>query len=116
MKITVSTRGYDKAAGDMAKAAAEVKVKAGRIITKTAYDIAGDAKRLAPVDTGHLKSSISTDVSGDRLSAEIGPTADYGHYVEEGTSRMAGQPYLRPATDRRLPAMHKAFDRLAGDL
>lgn len=27
----------------------------------------------------------------------VGPTADYGGYVEHGTSRMAAQPYMAPA-------------------
>ncbi len=30
---------------------------------------------------------------------ELGATADYALYVEFGTSRMAAQPFLRPALD-----------------
>jgi hypothetical protein len=54
-----------------------------------------------PVDTGNLKSSESVDVDGLRF--EAGPTADYGEYVELGTSRMAAEPYAGPAFDQELP-------------
>jgi hypothetical protein len=53
-----------------------------------------------PVDTGNLKSSESVDVAGLRF--EAGPTADYGEYVELGTSRMAAEPYAGPAFDQEL--------------
>lgn len=57
-----------------------------------------DAKILAPVDTGNLRNSIGSDIDG--LTGEVGPTANYGEYVEDGTSRMAPQPFMGPATDR----------------
>lgn len=92
---------------DLSTAATSSPEKVARAIAKTAHDIEADAKALAPVDTGNLKNSISTDVNG--MSAEVGPTAEYGRYVEEGTSRNGPQPYLRPAFDRRLPALLHAI-------
>lgn len=62
-----------------------------------------NAKRAVPVDTGDLKDSIVVQVeTGDRPVLQVGVDSDihavdYGRYVEEGTSRMAAQPYLRPA-------------------
>jgi HK97 gp10 family phage protein len=94
--------------------------KASAAIRKTAYDIEADAKALAPVDTGTLMNSISTDITGDGrfgvMEAEIGPTVDYAQFVEEGTSRMAPQPYMRPAFDRRSPGLVKAFEQLGEDI
>lgn len=61
-----------------------------------------DAAILAPVDTGNLRNSISYDtriLAGGAIG-EVGPTADYGVHVEYGTSRMAPQPFMGPATDR----------------
>lgn len=56
------------------------------------------AKVLAPVDTGALRNSIMVDeVTPDR--AIIGPHVEYAEHVEFGTTRMAAQPYLRPALD-----------------
>ncbi len=90
----------------VATAGPRVGGAASAILRKTAMDIEGDAKAAAPVDTGNLRNSISTSVEGDgrsgAMSAEIGPTAEYGVYVEYGTSRMGAQPYLGPAFDRRV--------------
>lgn len=56
------------------------------------------AKVMCPVDTGALRNSIMVDeVTPDR--AVIAPHTDYAEHVEFGTSRMAAQPYLRPALD-----------------
>jgi len=53
------------------------------------------AKYFVPVDTGKLKGSIEIkDIPGGK---SIGPNTDYDVYVEFGTSRMAAQPYMRPA-------------------
>ena len=69
--------------------------------TKTVFDVERTMKALAPVDTGALRASISHQQTsgGQTLSTEIGPTVEYARYLEEGTSRMAPQPYMRPAID-----------------
>lgn len=87
------------------------------VVRKTAKDIEATAKNKVPVDTGNLKNSIGTSdlrtvgTSGS-LSAEIGPTADYGEWVEIGTSRMAPQPYMGPAADIHLPLFEQAVAQL----
>ena len=58
------------------------------------------AKRLCPVDTGRLRSSITrgeVERDGDSLSVDIGTNVEYAPYVEFGTSRRRAQPFLRPA-------------------
>lgn len=45
--------------------------------------VSADAKANCPVDTGHLRNSIAVQVDGN--SAVIGPSAEYGIYVEFGT-------------------------------
>ena len=69
-----------------------------------------DAKAMAPVDTGNLRNSISSDIRG--LSGAVGPTADYGEYVEFGTSRMGPQPYMGPATDRNSALFVQAMSKI----
>lgn len=101
---------------DLGRVSQQVTVRAGQVVAKTALAIEADAKTLAPVDTGFLQGSISTDLSSDRLKAEIGPTAEYGGYVELGTSRMAPQPYLAPASDRWEPGFVQAMEQLAEDI
>lgn len=116
MRVSVETSGFDRIERELAEAGAEIQPKASLVIKRTAFAIQLDAIQLAPVDTGALINSISVDLreGGGVIEAEIGPTVSYGGYVEEGTSEMAGQPYMRPATDRQVPVMNHAFDRLAG--
>lgn len=99
-------------ANDLKVSGAKAKKTAGAVIRKTAADIAADAINLSPVDTGNLKSSIGVKKVG-ALEAEIGPTAEYGIYLELGTSRMPAQPFMGPATDRRIPGFVQAMGQIA---
>ena len=60
--------------------------------------IRDEAKQLAPVETGALRSSIRVEQHNDEF--RIGWDKDvawYGPLVELGTERTAPQPHLRPA-------------------
>ena len=103
-------------AADLGTAGVRATLAAGRAVRTTAALIEGSAKQAAPVDTGNLRNSIGTDLSPDRLSAEIGPTADYGGYVEDGTSRMSPQPYMGPAFDQHAPDLERVLGDIAGDV
>ena len=102
--------------GDLKKGAAGIEEKAHLVVSKTAHDIEATAKIFAPVDTGNLESSISTTVDG--LTAETGPTASYGDYVDRGTHnedgsvRMAAQPYMGPAVDAHEPTFGTAMGKV----
>lgn len=101
---------------DLDRAAGTVGPKVSAAVRRTAFAIEGTAKAAAPVDTGHLKNSISTDITGGAsatsIAAEVGPTAEYGIYVELGTRNMSPQPYLGPAFDRHVDG----FTRVMGDI
>lgn len=86
-------------------------------VRKAAADTVADAKALVPVRTGNLKNSISSrSTSGHNyVEAEIGPTANYGKYVEFGTSRQAPKPYLRPAFKRNTEALERALRSVTKD-
>ena len=56
-------------------------------------------------NTATLKRSIFHEVVG--LTAIVGTTVDYGQYLEEGNSRMAARPYLRPSLDEMQPRIKK---------
>lgn len=108
-----------------------------QVVRKTAFDIEAHAKAIAPVDTGNLKNTISTDIAGDGLSAEVTANADYAAHVEYGTRPhvirprnasmlafkvggvtvfakevnhpgTAAQPFMTPAAERARPAFHAA--------
>lgn len=57
------------------------------------------AKRLCPVDTGNLRSSITHVLGRDGagLYCDIGSDVEYARYIEFGTWKMAAQPFLVPA-------------------
>lgn len=107
--LTASLDNAGDGVGDKARAA----------VHKAAADIEQQAKARAPVDTGHLRSSISTTLTDSKhhSSAEVGPTAHYGRYVEQGTSRpMAAQPYMVPALDAVEPGFVAAMAQLGAEV
>lgn len=63
-------------------------------LERTAHRIERQAKELAPVDTGELRRSITTDGGG--LAYEVGTNLEYAEYIEEGTSphTITGNDYL----------------------
>ena len=72
---------------------------AGEFMKRLALQVETAAKRLAPVDTGRLRSSITHTVegNGDAMRAEIFSNVNYAIYQELGTRYQSGKPYLRPA-------------------
>lgn len=103
---------------DMTAAPREAEGQVRVVVQKGAADIKRDAKIFAPVDTGNLRSSIGyeTRITGDAVEAEIGPTVDYGHYVELGTTKMAPAAYMGPAFDRNAPMVEDALGQILDGL
>lgn len=100
-------------AADLQKVPARALPLASKVVRKTAKDIEGTAKGLAPVDTGNLKNSIGSQEVGP-LEAEVRATANYAVYLEMGTSRMPAQPYMGPAADKHSPAFSEAMAQIIG--
>lgn len=63
------------------------------------------AKRLCPVDTGRLRSSITEELrhDGEGLVEVVGTNVEYAAFVELGTVHSRAQPYLRPAAEAAKP-------------
>lgn len=99
---------------DLGRASASVVARSSAAIARTAYAIERDAKINAPVDTGTLRSSISTTARG--LYAEVGPTVDYALYVEEGTSTQAPQPFMGPAAEKNTAELTQAIESILGGI
>ena len=100
-------------AAELSAAGARALPKLVDALNKAGADTQADAKTLAPVDTGNLRATITrTPASGVLPSTEVGAEANYGIFVEMGTSRMAPQPYLAPAADRHSEALVQAVQQI----
>lgn len=101
---------------DLAKAGPQAVERAKVIIKKVALDIERNAKVIVPVDTGNLKNSIGHSdmrvLSAAHLYVEVGPTANYGQYVELGTSTQAPQAFMGPSLDRFSGTFEQAVAQL----
>jgi HK97 gp10 family phage protein len=75
-----------------------------RAVKETAFAIVTEAQRRVPVDTGTLRRSIHADFPTP-VSARVGPSVEYGAYVEFGTHRTAAQPYMTPAAEAARPKL-----------
>lgn len=75
---------------------AQIEAKLRGAISHLADDIADDAQRYAPVDTGELVNSIHVVQLGPK-SARIVADAPHAGFVEFGTENMDAQPFMRPA-------------------
>jgi len=76
-----------------------------RQLASWAADVKALAKQLAPVRTGHLRSSIYAKIQD--WVAEIGAEATYALFVELGTRYMQACPYLYPAIQEHLPELER---------
>ena len=71
----------------------------------------GYAKKLAPVDTGNLRNSITHDVDDGEPAAYIGTNVEYSSYVELGTIKMDAKPFLKPAVADHANTYRKIIEK-----
>ena len=93
-----SMRGSYKGWSSKARAWCEDAIRS--YVERIGEGIVAEARRLAPVDTGFLKSSIDWAIVGEGIrgmTLHIFVGADYGVFQELGTRKMNPHPFLRPA-------------------
>jgi HK97 gp10 family phage protein len=116
MSAHLDITGINRLVVSFAASTGRVGAAGAMAVRKTAYDIEATSKVFCPVDTGNLRNSISTTITASgrdaEMTAEIGPTASYGAFVEFGTSRMAPHAYMGPAFDRHAHQLVTAFGKL----
>lgn len=81
MNISVRIDGIDEVVGKLNDMASGARMQ--RALAAAGEVVRADAAANCPVDTGRLRGSIVTNIEGN--SALIGPTAEYGIFVEYGT-------------------------------
>ena len=73
------------------------------VIRRNTSQAQAKAMRLAAVDTGFMKRSITMRVDISGLAGYIVAGASYSSYVEFGTRNMDAQPFMRPAAREQAP-------------
>lgn len=99
-----------KAAHDVearAKVAIQTGAKTGRMYGRHQASAPGEAPAT---DTGHLVNSIHVDAGPGELAAEVVVGAEYGAYLEFGTTDMAPRPFLGPAVEAARPGFVAAVE------
>jgi HK97 gp10 family phage protein len=114
--VTIDASEVNKLAVDMiGHVGPEVIGKVREAVQVATIRTEGQAKIFCPVDTGFLRNSVGHEVHATPSGAwgQVGPTADYGAYVEYGTSRMSPQAYMGPAFDMNTPPFIRACELIA---
>jgi HK97 gp10 family phage protein len=107
--VTVKVTGIDQVKAN-AIAYKEEKQKAIQaIVAESALTIQNNARTRAPVDTGRLRSSISSNFLDDGYVAEIIAATFYAGFVEWGTSPHFPPPSALSGWARRHGMAGKEF-------
>jgi HK97 gp10 family phage protein len=69
------------------------------------------AQHYAPVRTGALRDSITTEIddSGKTIIGRVSPHVPYAEFLEYGTVHMSPRPFMRPAFDENRGAIEDLF-------
>lgn len=87
---------------------------ARRLINTAGLNIQRDARRMAPVDTGNLRSKIILAFSSGGFVADVIADADYARDVEDGTGTAAGHGPFRAMPPPAALADWARRHRMAG--
>jgi HK97 gp10 family phage protein len=68
------------------------------LVAKYTALVEAEAKRLAPVETGHLRDEIHSELTA--MAGTVISDVPYSAAQEYGTARQAGTAFMRPALER----------------
>lgn len=91
-----SVEGVSRLSGKLNTIATQTPSIVQTSLLAGAQPVVNAAKRDVPKLTGNLSRSLHAEATGDK-EVTVGTDVEYAGYVEMGTSRMQGRPYLRPA-------------------
>ena len=97
----------------------EVEDKVEAVLKIAAFAVERKGKEKSPVDTGANRDSIfvaEVDDIGGAPAYRIGPTTEYGPFLEFGTSKMPARPYMIPALEAESPRLREAIAQIMKDL
>lgn len=81
------------------RALERITVRSEADLQRLGIRVQNEARRLAAVDTGRLRSSIQHVPGRDARGpyVDVGTNVQYAPFVEYGTIHSAPQPFMRPA-------------------
>lgn len=92
---------------------AQMRPNAAKIVNTYGLNVASEAAQNAPLDTGALRNSITSESQmTDELTFTVQDGVEYGIFQELGTSKMAAQPFLIPALEHWAQRFEQAFAEL----
>lgn len=107
--LKISLQGGEKLIAALDKAASKVERKIVTAVYASAFRIQAAARRMAPVDTGRLRSSIFVRFFEGGMSAEVGTDVFYAPYQE----RRIG--YLVPAYEAEMPKFSARIKKIMAE-
>jgi len=109
--MAVEIKGLDSLMRKLDRMGGNVLDALEKATKQTSLAAQADARYNAPVDTGNLKQSISTEHarSTEAATSTVYTNVEYALYQEMGTVNMAAHPYMMPA----LNANKSTFEHLA---
>ena len=71
------------------------------------FVVSNAAKKRAPVDSGRLRASITSDADADGVV--IGTNVNYAIFQEKGTRYQEGTPFLVPGLVESIPKLRDVY-------
>ena len=93
--VSIHIDGADAAAYMLGDISAKIQEGIAKGVSSAGDLVTAAAKANCPVRTGHLRTTIEKNASGN--TCEVGTNCEYAGYLEFGTYKMAAQPYMVPA-------------------
>lgn len=107
VEINLDLTGVEGCKQVFARFDTEMKNRVQQQLARWADMVKTEARRLAPVRTGYLRSTIYARIQ--EWTTEVGADAAYASNVEFGTRYTMAQPFLQPAVQERLPELERVM-------
>jgi HK97 gp10 family phage protein len=82
------------------------------IVKSNTVNMNSKMQNLAPVDTGNMKRSITSEFTDGGFTGTTQPHTDYAGYVEYGTRFQEEQPFVRPAFEEQKKVFINDLNRI----
>lgn len=94
--LDLDTAAFEKS---LARELRALDLRSEADLMRVGLRVQNEARKLCPVDTGRLRSSIQATPGRDGRGpyVEVGTNVEYAPFVEYGTRYTPMQPFMRPA-------------------